>query len=295
MNKFMGFLLWGGVAILAAISLGTIAIFRGEHIDSIWLVLAAVGTYALGFRFYAKFIALRVMGLDDTRATPAERLRNGHDYEPTNKWIVFGHHFAAIAGPGPLVGPTLAAQFGYLPGTLWIIIGAVLGGAVQDFVILFSSLRRDGKSLGQMAREEIGKVGGLTALLTVLFIMIILLAVVALVVVNALKGSPWGTFTIAATMPIAALMGLYLRYWRPGKVLECSVLGFILVVLGIFAGQWVSQSATIAPFFRLSAMTLAFCVIVYGFFASALPVWLLLAPRDYLSTFVKLGVVTMLA
>ena len=184
-----------------------------------------------------KFIAARVMALNDKRATPAERLRNGHDFEPTNKWIVFGHHFAAIAGPGPLVGPVLAAQFGYLPGTLWIIIGAVLGGAVQDFVILFASMRRDGKSLGQMAREEIGKVGGFTALLTVLLIMIILLAVVALVVVNALKGSPWGTFTIAATMPIAVFMGLYLRFWRPGKVLECSVIGFVLVLASIFGGQ----------------------------------------------------------
>jgi len=279
---------------VAALCLAGIALNRGEPINSIWLVLAASCTYLLGFRFYAKFIAARVMVLNNDRATPSERLRNGHDFEPTNKWILFGHHFAAIAGPGPLVGPVLAAQFGYLPGTLWIIIGAVLGGAVQDFVILFSSLRRDGKSLGQMAREEIGKVGGLTALLTVLFIMIILLAVVALVVVNALKGSPWGTFTIAATMPIAVFMGLYLRFWRPGKVLECSVLGFILVVLGIFAGQWVSVSSSLAPVFTLSGVALAIAVIVYGFLASALPVWLLLAPRDYLSTFVKLGVVLML-
>src|SRR5438874_6462248 len=294
MPKFVRFLLWGAVAILAAISLGTIAIYRGEHIDSIWLVLAAVCTYALGFRFYASFIAARVMVLNDKRATPAERLRNGHDFEPTNKWILFGHHFAAIAGPGPLVGPVLAAQFGYLPGTLWIIIGAVLGGCVQDFFILFASMRRDGKSLGQMAREEIGKVGGFTALLTVFLIMVILLAVVALVVVNALKDSPWGAFTIAATMPIALFMGLYLRYWRPGRVLECSVIGFILVLLSIFGGEWVSHSESIAPIFRLSAMTLAFCVIAYGFAASALPVWLLLAPRDYLSTFVKLGVVLML-
>ena len=213
-------LLWVAVAGGAAVCLGGVAVYRGEHINSMWLVLAAVLSYAVGYRFYAKFIAARVMTLNDQRATPAERLRNGHDFEPTNKWIVFGHHFAAIAGPGPLVGPVLAAQFGYLPGTLWIIIGAVLGGAVQDFVILFASMRRDGKSLGQMAREEIGKVGGLIALVTVLLIMIILLAVVALVVVNALRGSPWGTFTIAATMPIALLMGLYLRYWRPGKVLE---------------------------------------------------------------------------
>src|SRR5438477_12974885 len=276
MNKFLGFLLWGGVALVAAISLGTIAIVRGEHIDSIWLVLAAVCTYALGFRFYAKFIAARVMALNDKRATPAERLRNGHDFEPTNKWILFGHHFAAIAGPGPLVGPTLAAQFGYLPGTLWIIIGAVLGGAVQDFVILFASMRRDGKSLGKMARSGVRRVGGFTALLTVLMIMIILLAVVALVVVNALRDSPWGAFTIAATMPIALFMGLYLRYWRPGKVLECSVIGFLLVLLSIFGGEWVSHCESIAPIFRRSAMTLAFSVIAYGFVADALPVWLLL-------------------
>src|SRR3712207_677923 len=240
--RFVSRLLWIGVACIAALSLGTIALERGEPVNSLWLVLAAAGTYAIGFRFYARFIAARVMALDDTRATPAERLRNGHDFEPTNKWILFGHHFAAIAGPGPLVGPTLAAQFGYLPGTLWIIVGAVLGGCVQDFVILFCSMRRDGKSLGQMAREEIGKIGGMTALITVLLIMVILLAVIALVVVNALRDSPWGTFTIAATMPIAVFMGVYLRYWRPGKVLEVSGIGFALVVLSIFGGQWVSHS-----------------------------------------------------
>ena len=295
MKKVLSHLLWAGIAVLAAFCLGGIALNRDEHINSIWLVVASACTYLVGFRFYAKFIAIRVMGLDDKRATPAERLRNGHDYEPTNKWIVFGHHFAAIAGPGPLVGPTLAAQFGYLPGTLWIIVGAVLGGAVQDFVILFASMRRDGKSLGQMAREEIGRVGGFTALLTVLLIMIILLAVVALVVVNALKGSPWGTFTIAATMPIAVFMGLYLRYWRPGKVLECSVIGFALVMASIFGGEAIAHSPSLAPVFTLSATALAIAVIIYGFLASALPVWLLLAPRDYLSTFVKLGVVMLLA
>jgi carbon starvation protein len=287
-------LLWAAIALLGAFSLGAIAVHRGEPIDSLWLVAAAACTYAVAYRFYGKFVAARVLCLDDTRATPAERLRNGHDYEPTNKWIIFGHHFAAIAGPGPLVGPVLAAQFGYLPGTLWIIAGAVWGGAVQDFVILFCSLRRDGKSLGQMAREEVGKIGGIIALVTVLIIMIILLAVVALVVVNALAGSPWGTFTIAATMPIALLMGLYLRYWRPGKVLECSALGFALVLAAIFGGQWISQSNW-APMFTLAGATLALAIIAYGFLASALPVWLLLAPRDYLSTFVKLGVVAMLA
>lgn len=294
MGRILGHLVWGLVALAGAGCLAAIAFERGEPINSLWLVTAAVCTYLIGFRFYAKFISAKVMMLNDKRATPAERLRNGHDFEPTNKWILFGHHFAAIAGPGPLVGPTLAAQFGYLPGTLWIVIGAVLGGAVQDFVILFCSMRRDGKSLGQMAREEIGKVGGFTALLTVLLIMIILLAVVALVVVNALKGSPWGTFTIAATMPIAIFMGLYLRYWRPGKVLECSVIGFLLVVASIFAGEWVAASPSLGPVFTMGGIALAVAIIIYGFFASALPVWLLLAPRDYLSTFVKLGVVLML-
>ena len=290
-----GLFLWIAISVMAACSLAGLAMNRGETINSLWIVTAAIGTFLIGFRFYGKFIAARVMMLDDRRATPGERLRDGHDYEPTNKWIVFGHHFAAIAGPGPLVGPTLAAQFGYLPGTLWILFGCVLGGAVQDFVILFCSMRRDGKSLGQMAKEEIGKVGGATALVTVLLIMVILLAVVALVVVNALKGSPWGLFTIAATMPIALFMGLYLRYLRPGRVLEISAIGFVLVLGSIFAGEWVAHSATWASVFTLSGVGLALAVILYGFFASALPVWLLLAPRDYLSTFVKLGVVLLLA
>ncbi len=285
---------WIAIACGAAICLGAIATNRGEHINSMWLVLAAACSYLVGYRFYAKFITARVMLLNDKRATPAERLENGHDFVPTNKWIVFGHHFAAIAGPGPLVGPVLAAQFGFLPGTLWIIAGAIFGGAVQDFVILFASMRRDGKSLGQMAREEIGRVGGFVALVTVLLIMIILLAVVALVVVNALAGSPWGVFTIAATMPVAIFMGLYLRYWRPSKVLECSAIGFVLVVASVFGGQWIASSSW-APVFTMSAMGVAIAIIVYGFFASALPVWLLLAPRDYLSTFVKLGVIGMLA
>jgi carbon starvation protein len=294
MKKIAGQTAWGLVSVVAALCLAGIATNRGEPINSLWVVVAAICTYAIGFRFYGKFIAAKVMVLDSSRATPAERLRDGHDYEPTNKWILFGHHFAAIAGPGPLVGPTLAAQFGYLPGTLWIIIGAVLAGAVQDFVILFCSMRRDGKSVGEMAREEIGKIGGFTALITVLLIMVILLAVVGLIVVNALKGSPWGTFTIAATMPIALFMGLYLRYWRPGKVLECSAVGFVLLMAGIFGGQAVAASPTLAPWFTLSGVALCFAVILYGFTASALPVWLLLAPRDYLSTFIKLGVVLLL-
>ena len=292
--KLLAHLFWAAVAGAAAFCLGAIALNRGEHINSIWLVLAAACSYATGYRFYSRFLAVRVLALDDRRATPAERLRDGQDFEPTNKWILFGHHFAAIAGPGPLVGPVLAAQFGYLPGTLWIIIGAVLGGAAQDFVILFASMRRDGKSLGQMAREEIGKVAGFSALITVLLIMIIMLAVMALVVVNALKGSPWGAFTIAATIPIAVFMGLYLRYWRPAKVLESTAIGVVLVMAAIFAGRSVAQSAVVAPLFTLSAMALAIAIIVYGFLASALPVWLLLAPRGYLSTFVKLGVILML-
>jgi carbon starvation protein len=291
---FLRRIAWAAVACVGAVCLGAIATQRGEPVNSVWLVLAAICAYLIGYRFYAKFIAARVLALNDERATPAERLDNGHDFVPTNKWILFGHHFAAIAGPGPLVGPVVAAQFGYLPGTLWIIAGGVLGGAVQDFVILFASMRRDGKSLGQMAREEIGKTGGMVALVTVLLIMIILLAVVGLVVVNALAGSPWGTFTIAATMPVAVLMGLYLRYWRPGKVLECSGLGFLLVIASVMGGQWIAASPY-AGAFTLSAMTLAIGIIVYGFLASALPVWLLLAPRDYLSTFVKLGVIALLA
>ena len=283
-------IMWAAVALLAAFSVAVIARGGGEPINSLWLVVAATCIYLIGYRFYASFLAAKVLALDD-RATPAERLRDGHDFEPTNKWIVIGHHFAAIAGPGPLVGPTLAAQFGYLPGALWIMVGAVLGGAVQDFVILFCSLRRNGKTLGQMAREEIGKVGGFVALITVLLMMIIILAVVGLVVVNALKGSPWGTFTIGATLPIAIIMGVYLRYIRPGKVLECSAIGFVLVMASIFGGQAVAASATWAPWFTYSGVALAVGLIVYGFIASAFPVWLLLAPRGYLSTFVKLGVV----
>ncbi len=295
MNKLTGHLLAGLCAVVGAFALAGIALNRNEPINSMWLVVASVCIFITGYRFYATWIAAKVMMLNDERATPAERLRNGHDFEPTNKWIVFGHHFAAIAGPGPLVGPTLAAQFGYLPGTLWIIIGCVLGGAIQDFVVLFCSVRRDGKSLGQMAREEIGKVGGMTALITVLLIMIILLAVVALVVVNALNHSPWGTFTIAATMPVAIFMGLYLRFFRPGRVLEVSLIGFLLIIASIFGGEWIANSPTWAPVFTISAIGLAWSVIFYGFAASALPVWLLLAPRDYLSTFVKLGVVILLA
>ena len=295
MPKILRILIWLAVALLGALALATVALHRGEQINAMWLVVAAVCTYALGYRFYSKFIAARVLALDALRATPAERLENGRDFVPTNKWVVFGHHFAAIAGPGPLVGPVLAAQFGYLPGTLWILAGAVFGGCVQDFVVLLFSVRRDGKSLTEMAREEIGRLGGLVAYVAVISIIVILLAVCALVVVNALKASPWGTFTIAMTIPIALLMGVYLRTLRPGKVLETSALGFVLVMLAIWGGQWVSQTPSVANWFTFSGSALALLIIVYGFAASALPVWLLLAPRDYLSTFVKLGTIALLA
>jgi len=295
MPKFLRALLWIAISLLGALALGTIALRRGEEINAMWLVVAAVSTYAVGYRFYSRFIAAKLLAIDPLRATPAERLDNGRDFIPTNKWVVFGHHFAAIAGPGPLVGPVLAAQFGYLPGTLWIIAGAVLGGCVQDFVILLFSVRRDGKSLTEMAKTEIGKVGGFVAYLAVISIIVILLGAVALIVVNALKSSPWGTFTIAMTMPIAVLMGIYLRHIRPGKVLETSVIGFVLVLAAIFGGQWVAHSPSWAALFTLSAPTLAILIITYGFSASALPVWLLLAPRDYLSTFVKLGTICLLA
>src|SRR5712692_1375782 len=295
MPKPLRILIWLAVAILGALAVATIALHRGEQINAMWLVVAAFCSYALGYRFYSKFIAAKVLTLDGQRATPAERLDNGRDFVPTNKWVVFGHHFAAIAGPGPLVGPVLAAQFGYLPGTLWVLAGAVFGGCVQDFVILLFSVRRDGKSLTEMAREEGGRLGGLVAYVAIISIIIILLAVAALIVVNALKASPWGTFTIAMTIPIALLMGFYLRRVRPGKVLETSILGFILVMLAIWGGQWASQSPAVAHYFTLTAPTLAILIIVYGFAASAVPVWLLLAPRDYLSTFVKLGTIALLA
>jgi carbon starvation protein len=292
--KIAKVILWLAISCMGAGAIAALAWRRGESINAMWLVIAAVCTYALGYRFYSKFLAAKVLTLDAMRATPAERLENGRDFLPTNKWVVFGHHFAAIAGPGPLVGPVLAAQFGYLPGTLWILVGAVFGGCVQDFVILLFSVRRDGKSLGQMAREEVGKTAGTVAFIAVLSILIILLAVVALIIVNALKDSPWGVFTIAMTIPIALLMGVYLRYLRPGRVMEASALGFLLVLIAILGGQWVSHSS-LAGIFTLSAATLAVLIMVYGFAASALPVWLLLAPRDYLSTFVKLGTIAILA
>jgi carbon starvation protein len=286
---------WFLVAGLGAGAMAWIATARGEPINAVWLVVAAGCLYVIGYRFYSRFVAYRVLGLDDRRATPAERLDDGRDFVPTNKWVVFGHHFAAIAGPGPLVGPILAAQFGYLPGILWIVIGGVLGGAVQDFVVLFCSVRRDGKSLGQMAKDEISGLAGFTALFAVLSIITIILAVVGLVVVNALKGSPWGFFTIAATIPIAFLMGVYLRYLRPGRVLEGAILGFVLVMAAVVGGRYIGESAALAPHFTFSAHALAWMLVAYAFAASVIPVWLLLAPRDALSTFVKLGTILALA
>ena len=295
MRRLVSSLLWLAVALAGAGALSAIALSRGEPVNGLFFVVGAGCTYLVAYRFYSAFLAAKVLALDGTRATPAERLDDGRDFVPTNRWVVLGHHFAAIAGPGPLVGPTLAAQFGYLPGTLWLVVGAVLGGCVQDFVILFFSLRRDGRSLGQMARDEVGRRAGLLAMVSVLGIMVILLAVVALVVVNALKDSPWGAFTLAMTIPIAMLMGLYMRFWRPGRVMEASAIGFVLIMLAVVAGQWVSHSPQWAPVFTLTGTTLAAVVIVYGFAASALPVWLLLAPRDYLSAFIKVGVVLILA
>jgi carbon starvation protein len=295
MKKLLRFAVWAGVALLGATALAKIAFHRGEPISATWFVTAAACCYAVAYRFYSAFIAAKLLALDDTRATPAERRDDGRDFVPTNKWILFGHHFAAIAGPGPLVGPTLAAQFGYLPGTLWLIAGAALGGCVQDFIILLCSIRRDGKSLGEMAREEVSKRGGFIAQLAVLAIMVILLGVIALVVVNALKSSPWATFTLAMTVPIALLLGVYLRFVRPGRVLEASVVGVLLVLFAVVAGQWVAQSPAWAQVFTLSGVALAIALIIYGFAASALPVWLLLAPRDYLSAFIKAGAIFSLA
>ncbi|HUI43290.1 MAG TPA: carbon starvation CstA family protein [Terriglobia bacterium] len=293
--RFIGKVFWVALAAVGAIGLGLIASARGEPLNALWLVAAAACLYALGYRFYSRFVAYRVLGLDDRRATPAERLDDGHDFLPTNKWVLFGHHFAAIAGPGPLVGPILAAQFGYLPGTLWIIIGGLLGGCVQDFVTLFCSVRRDGRSLVQMARSEVSEFGGWTVLFAVVAIMTILIAVVALVVVNALKASPWGLFTIAAIIPVAFVLGIYLRYLRPGKVLEASLLGFLLVMAAVIAGRYVAESPHWAPYFTYTSVTLAWMIILYGFVASVLPVWMLLAPRDYLATFIKLGTILLLA
>lgn len=288
-------ILWGLLAILGAYAVSVIAIHRGETINALWLITAALCIYVIAYRFYAAWIAAKVLVIDETRATPAERLDNGRDFIPTNKWIVFGHHFAAIAGPGPLVGPTLAAQFGYLPGTLWILVGAVIGGAVQDMVTLFFSMRRNGRSLGQMARDEIGVIGGTAALVGTFLIMIILIAVLGLVVVNAMKHSPWATSTVAATIPIAMIVGIYMRKLRPGRVLEASAIGVALLLFSVLAGGWVDHHPILRVWFDHDGLPLAYAIILYGFAAAVLPVWLLLAPRDYLSTFMKLGTVLLLA
>jgi len=295
MNAMAGKLVWGAIALVGAICLGMVALNRGESINAIWLVAAALSVFSIGYRFYSKFIADRVLQLDPTRATPAVLRNDGLDYVPTDKWIVYGHHFAAIAGAGPLVGPVLAAQMGYLPGTLWILFGVVFAGAVQDFMILALSLRRDGRSLGHMLRAEMGNFAGVTCMIGVLVLMMIVLAVLALVVVKALAISPWGTFTVACTIPIAIFMGCYLRFLRPGRVLEVSIIGLVLLIVSIWLGGKVSVDPTWAPYFTFTPAQLAWLVIGYGFFASVLPVWLLLAPRDYLSTFLKIGTIALLA
>jgi carbon starvation protein len=294
MRSLMRAAVWVAISVAGAGAFGYIALERDETIGAAWLVVAAVCTYLVAYRFYSRFLAEKVFELDARRATPAERLDNGRDFVPTNRWILFGHHFSAISGAGPLVGPTLAAQFGFLPGTIWLIAGVVLGGAVQDFLILSASMRRDGKSLGQIAKEEVNPVAGMAAMVAIFAIMIILLAVLALVVVNALRDSPWGLFTIAMTIPIALLMGWWMHYVRPGKVLEATAVGVVLLLGALVAGQWVSEHPTLGPLFTWSGTNLAWATMVYGFVASVLPVWLLLAPRDYLSAFMKIGTILFL-
>jgi carbon starvation protein len=294
MNRIRSAAVWVAVALLGAAAFGVIALSRGETISAGWLVVAAVCSYLVAYRFYSRYIADTVFGLDPRRATPAERLNNGRDFVPTSRWVLFGHHFSAISGAGPLVGPTLAAQFGFLPGTLWLIVGVVLGGAVQDFIVLMASMRRDGKSLGQIAKEEVNPVAGMAAMIAIFGIMIILLAVLALVVVNALRDSPWGLFAISATIPIALLMGLWMNNIRPGKVAEATVIGIVLLLAAVAGGQWISQHPAWGPAFTWSGTNLAWAVMVYGFVASVLPVWLLLAPRDYLSAFMKVGTIALL-
>lgn len=286
--------IWTAVAVVGAVCWAMLALSRGEEVSALWILFAALASYAIAYRFYSKFIANKVLKVDDTRATPAERLENGQDFDVTDRRVLFGHHFAAIAGAGPLVGPVLAAQMGYLPGTIWIIVGVIFAGAVQDMVVMFFSMRRDGKSLGQMVREEIGTVAGVAALIAVFAIMIIILAVLALVVVNALAESPWGVFSIGLTIPIALFMGFYLRYLRPGRVSEVTVIGVALLLLAIIGGGYVEEMG-LAGALTLSHETLVICLVVYGFVASILPVWMLLTPRDYLSTFMKVGVIVLLA
>ncbi len=288
-------LVFAAIAVLGAVAWAVIAFVRGETVNAVWFVVAAICTYVIGFRFYARLIEMKIVKPRDDHATPAEIYENGTDYMPTDRRVLFGHHFAAIAGAGPLVGPVLATQMGYLPGTIWIVIGAVLAGCVQDYLVLAISTRRRGRSLGQMARDELGGVGGTAAIVGVLVIMVILLAVLGLVVVNALAESPWGVFSIAMTIPIAIFMGLYLRFLRPGRVSEVSLIGVVLLLLAVVAGGWIDHTAWGAEWFTLSKVTLSWCLIIYGLAASVLPVWLLLAPRDYLSTFMKVGTIALLA
>jgi len=295
MNKLASNLLWPAIGVIGAFAFGAIALNRGESVSAVWLVTAALAVYFLAYRFYSKFIVERVLQVDPKRPTPAVRHNDGMDYVPTNKYVLYGHHFAAIAGAGPLVGPVLAAQMGYLPGTLWILVGVVLAGAVQDMMVLFVSVRRDGRSLGEMVKMELGPVPGSLALVGVLAIMIIILAVLALVVVKALAESPWGTFTIAATIPIALLMGVYMRFIRPGRVGEASAIGVVLLLLSIWGGRVVAESPSWGPAFTLHGTQIAWAIILYGAVASSLPVWLMLAPRDYLSTFLKIGTIVALA
>ena len=295
MNKLTSILLWVVVGITGAFAFAALALGRGESVNAAWLVTAALSVYFIAYRFYSKYIAEQVLRLDDTRPTPAVRHNDGMDYVPTNKWVLYGHHFAAIAGAGPLVGPVLAAQMGFLPGTLWILAGVVVAGAVQDFIVLFASVRRDGKSLGEMIKMELGPAAGSLALVGVLVIMIIILAVLSLIVVKALTGSPWGLFTIAATIPIALAMGIYMRVIRPGRVGEASVFGVILLLGSILYGRSVAADAVLGPLFTLTGTQLAWALIIYGGIAASLPVWLMLAPRDYLSTFLKIGTVVALA
>ncbi|OFB37996.1 carbon starvation protein CstA [Mycolicibacterium sp. (ex Dasyatis americana)] len=287
--------LFATIAVLGAVAWAVIAFFRGETVNAVWFVIAAICTYVIGFRFYARLIEMKIVRPRDDNATPAELFENDTDYMPTDRRVLFGHHFAAIAGAGPLVGPVLAMQMGYLPGTIWIIIGAVVAGCVQDYLVLSISTRRRGRSLGQMARDELGSIGGAAAIIGVLTIMVILLAVLALVVVGALAESPWGVFSIAMTIPIALFMGVYLRFLRPGRVSEVSLIGVALLLLAVVSGGWVAETSWGADWFTLSKVTLSWCLIIYGFAASVLPVWLLLAPRDYLSTFMKVGTIALLA
>lgn len=294
-SKLRSHLAWAGVAIVGALSLAYVALTRGEAVSALWVVVAAVCVYLIAYRYYSLFLATKVLGLDPTRQTPAWRHNDGLDYVPTHKYVLYGHHFAAIAGAGPLVGPVLAAQMGYVPGLLWLLAGVVFAGAVQDFIVLFISTRRDGRSLGDLIKQEMGTVPGLIALFGAFMIMIIILAVLALIVVKALADSPWGTFTVAATIPVALFMGVYLRFIRPGRIGEVSIIGFVLLMAAIVGGQWVHESATLAPLFTYDAKALTWMLVGYGFVAASIPVWLLLAPRDYLSTFLKIGTIVALA